>query len=123
MKINTRNLSYEEVLNLPRLQHKNPRKPSRLLATVVRVASLPTLWKTKFSYTTERMEELPKDEPCLILMNHSCFLDMQIAYRTFYPSAFNIIATTDSFVSFGGLMGWLMRTIGCVPVMPQPSPL
>ena len=49
MKINTRNLSYEEVLKLPRLKHKEPRKPSRFLATVVRVASAPTLWKTRFS--------------------------------------------------------------------------
>jgi len=55
MKISTRKLPYEEVLKLPRLKHKNPLKPSRLLATVVRIASAPTLWKTKFSYTTERM--------------------------------------------------------------------
>ena len=77
MKISTRNLPYEEVLKLPRLEHKNPRKPSRLLATVVRLASIPTLWKTGFSYTTERME-LAKDQPCLILMNHSSFTDMKL---------------------------------------------
>ena len=56
MKINTRDLPYEEVLKLPRLQHKTPRKPSRLLATVVRIACIPTLRKTGFSYTTERMD-------------------------------------------------------------------
>ena len=56
MKINTRNLPYEEVLKLPRLKHRDPRKPSRFLATVVRIASMPTLLKTKFTYTTERME-------------------------------------------------------------------
>ena len=78
MKINTRNLPYDEVLKLPRLQHKKPLMPSKLLATVVRVASLPTLWKTKFSYTTERMD-LIGDEPCLILMNHSSFTDMKLA--------------------------------------------
>ena len=48
-------------------------------------------------------------------MNHSCFLDMQLAYRIMYPRAFNIICTSDAFVGCGGLMGWLMRTIGCVP--------
>ena len=53
MKISTRTLPYEEVLKLPRLVRKKPLMPSRLLATVVRLASLPTLWKTKFSYTTD----------------------------------------------------------------------
>ena len=48
MKIATRNMPYEEVLKLPRLQHRNPRKPSRLLAAVVRILSAPTLRKTKF---------------------------------------------------------------------------
>ena len=56
MKISSRNMSYEEVLKQPRLKHKNPRKPSRLLATVVRIISGSTLKQTKFSYTTERME-------------------------------------------------------------------
>ena len=46
MKIHTRKLPYEEVLKLPRLQHKKPRKPSRFLATVVRIACIPTLWST-----------------------------------------------------------------------------
>ena len=55
MKIRTRKLSYEEVLKLPRLQHKKPLKPSRFLATVVRIVSAQALWETKFSYTTERM--------------------------------------------------------------------
>ena len=61
------------------------------------------------------MERLGKNEPCLILMNHSCFLDLQIAYRILYPRPFNIICTSDGFVGMGGLMAWLMRTIGCVP--------
>ena len=43
MKINTRNLPYEEVLKLPRLEHRTPRMPSKALAAVVRIASAPTL--------------------------------------------------------------------------------
>ena len=78
MKIKTMPMSYEDVLKLPRPVHKNPRKPSRLLATVVRIASIPTLAKTKFSYTTERMD-LVGDHPCLILINHSSFTDMKLA--------------------------------------------
>ena len=111
MKINTRNLPYEEVLKLPRLQHKNPRKPSRLLATVVRLVSATTLAKTKFSYTTERMD-LVGDQPCLILMNHCSFTDMKLAYGIFYPKRFGIVTSVDAMT---GILGKLMRFLGCTP--------
>ena len=111
MKINSRPMSYEEMLAQPRLQHKNPRKPSRLLATVVRIASMPTLLKTKFSYTTERMELVGK-EPCLILMNHSSFTDMKLAYGIFYPRRFGIVTSVDA---MSGFLGKLMRFLGCTP--------
>jgi len=111
MKINTRNLPYEEVLKLPRLQHKNPKKPSRLLATLVRLLSIPTLRKTKFSYTTERME-LVGDKPCLILMNHCSFTDMKLAYGIFYPKRFGIVTSVDA---MSGILGKLMRFLGCTP--------
>lgn len=111
MKINTKQLPYEQVMALPRLQHKTPMKPSRLLATVVRAVSIPTCLKTKFSYTTERME-LVGDQPCLILMNHSSFTDMKLAYAIFYPKRFNIVTTVDGMV---GSLGPLMRWLGCVP--------
>ena len=111
MKIKTRKLPYEEVMKLPKLQHRTPRKPSRLLATVVRVASLPTLWKTKFSFTKERME-LVGDEPCLILMNHSSFTDMKLAYAIFYPKPFGIVTSVDA---MSGFLGKLMRFLGCTP--------
>ena len=111
MKINTSKLPYEEVLKLPRLQHKNPLKPSRFLATVVRVASAPTLWKTGFSYTTERME-LVGDQPCLILMNHSSFTDMKLAFGIFYPKPLGIVTSVDA---MSGTLGVLMRFLGCTP--------
>ena len=111
MKINTRDLPYEEVLKLPRLQHRTPRMPSKLLATVVRVASMPTLLKTKFSYTTERMD-LVGDQPCLILMNHSSFTDMKLAYGIFYPKPLGIITSVDA---MSGILGKLMRILGCSP--------
>ncbi len=111
MKIDTRAMPYEEVLKLPRLQHKNPRKPSRLLATVVRIASIPTLMKTKFSYTTERMEHIGK-QPCLILMNHSSFTDMKLAFGIFYPKRLGIVTSVDA---MSGILGKLMRFLGCTP--------
>ena len=111
MKINTRTLTYEEVQQLPRLQHKNPRMPSRFLATIVRIGSLPTLWKTRFSYTTERME-LVGGQPCLILMNHSSFTDMKLAYAIFYPKRFGIVTSVDA---MSGILGKFMRFLGCTP--------
>ena len=111
MKINTKKMSYEDVLKLPRLQHKKPMKPQGWLATIVRVAVAPTLWKTKFSYTTERME-LVKDPPCLILINHSSFTDMKLAYGIFYPRKMGIVTSVDAMT---GILGKLMRPLGCTP--------
>ena len=111
MKIATKKMSYEEVLKLPRYQHRKPLKPQMWLATIVRIVCAPTLWKTKFSYTTERME-LVGDQPCLILMNHSSFTDMKLAYGIFYPKKFGIVTSVDGMT---GILGKLMRLLGCTP--------
>ncbi len=111
MKINTRDLPYEEVLKLPRLKHKKPLKPSRFLATVVRIVSAATLKQTNFSYTTENMEKVG-DQPCLILMNHCSFTDMKLAYGIFYPKRFGIVTSVDAMTGF---LGKLMRFLGCTP--------
>ena len=119
MKINTRNLPYEEVLKLPRMEHRTPRMPSRFLAGVVRIGSAPTLWKTNFHYTTERME-LVGDEPCLILMNHCSFTDMKLAYGIFYPKPMGIVTSVDA---MSGFLGKLMRLLGCTPTHKYVSDL
>ena len=111
MKINTKEVTYDEMLRAPRLKHKKPLMPSRLLGTVVRLLSIPTLAKTKFSYTTERMDLVGK-EPCLILMNHSSFTDMKMAYGIFYPRRFGIVTSVDAMT---GILGKLMRFLGCTP--------
>ena len=111
MKIKTRVLPYEEVLKLPRLKHKKPRKPSRFLAALVRVISGATLKKIKFSYTTERMDMVGK-EPALILMNHSSFTDMKLAFGIFYPRRMGIVTSVDA---MSGFLGKLMRGLGCTP--------
>ena len=111
MKIKTRALSYDEVLKLPRLKHKKPLKPSRFIAAVVRIVCAPTLRKIKFSYTTERMELVGK-QPCLILMNHSSFTDMKLAFGIFYPRRMGIVTSVDA---MSGILGKLMRLLGCTP--------
>lgn len=111
MKIDSRNMSYEEVLKQPRLKHKDPLKPSRLLAAVVRIVSGFTLRETNFSYTTEGMEKVG-DQPCLILMNHCSFTDMKLAFGIFYPKRLGIVTSVDAMT---GILGVLMRFLGCTP--------
>ncbi len=112
MKINAKKMNFDEVQKLPKLKHKTPRKPSRFLATVVRIAVEPTLRQIKFSYTEERMDLIGKDEPCLILMNHSSFTDMKLAYGIFYPRKLGIVTSVDA---MSGILGKLMRILGCTP--------
>ena len=112
MKINTKKMSYEEVLKLPRLKHKPPLKPQMWLAAIVRIVCAPTLKKIKFSYTSERMDLIGKDEPCLILMNHSSFTDMKLAFGIFYPRKMGIVTSVDAMT---GILGKLMRLLGCTP--------
>ena len=111
MKIKTKKLSYDRVCALPRPPHRKPWRPNILLQTVIRVLSILDLFPTKFTFEKHGMEKLGKKEPCLILMNHSCFLDLKIASRIFYPKRYNIICTSDGFVG----KELLMRFIGCVP--------
>ena len=110
MKIKTRKAPYETVIKLPKCKHRTPLRPNFLLRTVVRIASLFDLWATRFTYTTEGMEKVGK-QPCLILMNHSSFLDLMIVSRIFYPRPYGIVCTSDGFVG----KQWLMRFLGCIP--------
>lgn len=110
MKIRTRKKTYDEVMALPLGKHRKPLHPNFLLRTVVRIAAIPNLLATHFSYTARGMEEI-KGKPCLILMNHSSFLDLMIVSKIFYPKPYGIVCTGD------GLVGknWLMRLLGCIP--------
>ena len=111
MKIPTKKMDYDKVMALPRPKHRKPLKPLFLLQSVIRVGSIPSLWKTRFTYEKHRMELLDPKEPMLILMNHSSFTDMKVASAIFYPKKYSIVASVDSFVG----MEWLMRLIGCIP--------
>lgn len=118
MKIKTRRLSYEQVMALPRPEHQNPRKPLWLLRAAIRFLSIPTLLLTRFAFSMERME-LAEGRPCLILMNHSAFMDLKIAYRLFFPKPFCIVGTVDSQVG----KKWLMRLLGIIPTQKFVSDL
>ncbi len=111
MKIKIKRLTYEQVMQLERPKHRKPLRPLGLLQLVVRVLSIFDLMPTKFTYKTYGMEKLGRKEPCLILMNHSCFLDLKIASKIFFPKRYGIVCTTDGFVG----KSWLMRLLGCIP--------
>ena len=111
MKIKTKRLPYEKVMALPRAKHRNPLKPLFLLQLVVRVLAIFDLFPTKFTYKTHGMEKIKKNEPCLILMNHSSFIDLKIVSRIFFPKRYGIVCTSDGFVG----KNWLMRLLGCIP--------
>jgi len=113
MKIATKRLSYAEALQKERPKHRNPLRPMFLLQLVVRILAVFDLLPTKFTFKKHRMEKLGKREPCLILMNHSSFIDLKIASRIFFPRRYGIVCTSDGFVGFG--MELLMRLLGCIP--------
>ena len=115
MKISVKTMDYDKAMAQPRPKRKHPKKPNLFWRCLIRLLTVFGMIGTGFEYEIDERTKQVKDEPCLILMNHSCFLDMQIAHRVFFPKAFNIICTSDAFVGFWGLMGWLMRQIGCVP--------
>ena len=115
MKTTIKKLDFDKVMALPRPERKLPRKPGMFWRCLIRFLCIFGMMGTKFTYETERMELLEKDEPCLILMNHTCFQDMEVAYRIMFPRPMNIVASNDGFIGFFGLMEWLMRTIGCIP--------
>lgn len=110
MKIRTQKKSYDAVMALPKAKRHKPLRPNFLLQCVIRIASLPDLWATNFKFTEHGMEKI-KGQPCLILMNHSCFMDLMIMSRIFFPRRYGIVCTTDGFVG----MEWLMRLLGCIP--------
>ena len=111
MKIKTERRSYAEVAALPLPPHKNPKKPNIFFRTLLKTVSAGDLAATHFVCRKHGMEKLGKDEPCLILMNHSSFIDLKIVSSVWYPKPFNIVCTSDGFVG----KEWLMRNLGCIP--------
>ena len=111
MKITVRKKSYAQVMALRRPKHRKPLRPSFLLRCLIRLLAIPDLLSARFSYTTERMELVGRKEPCLILMNHSSFIDMKAAYGIFFPHRLSFVCTSDAFVG----LNWILRLVGAIP--------
>ncbi len=111
LKIKTASMRYEDVLALPAPVHRKPAKQRLLFRMILLFLSLRDLWATRFTYRTIGLEKLDRGEPCLVLMNHSSFIDLKIAARLLFTRPFHIVCTSDGFIG----KRWLMRSIGCIP--------
>ncbi len=111
LKIKTAKMRYEDVLALPAPAHLKPVRQRLIFRLLLFLLSVWDLWMTRFSYRMIGMEQLGKGEPCLVLMNHSSFIDLKIAARLMCTRPFHIVCTADGFVG----KRWLMRRIGCIP--------
>lgn len=111
MKIKTQKLSYDKVINLPKYKRQKPLKPSMFFRTLLKIVGKSDLKETDFTFNKINMDLLNDDEPALFLMNHSSFIDLEIATSVLYPRPLNIVCTSDGFVG----KEWLMRHLGCIP--------
>ena len=112
MKIKTKKLSYKKAIAQKRPKHKAPIRPNILFRLLIRVLGFFDLMRVHFRYETEGLEKIDKKQPALILMNHSCFLDLKIVNRIFWRTRpYCIVCTSDGFVG----KRLLMRLIGCIP--------
>lgn len=110
MKIKTKEKSYTEVLELPREKPQKPMRQLKAFRTLLKLVSYFDLRATQFSCEKIGMEKLGKKEPCLILMNHSSFIDLEIATELLSDREYHIVCTLDGFVG----KKLLMRLLGCI---------
>ena len=119
MKIKVRSVHYDEVMDKTFPKRKKPLKPNIFWRTLIKILSASALLPIGFSARRIGMEKLGKKEPCLVLMNHSCFNDFEIASTLLFPRPLNIVTTFDGMVG----KAWLMRQIGCFPTQKYVSDL
>lgn len=110
MKIKVKEKSYAEVMALPREAHRPPMRQLNAIRRLLKFVSEFELRETDFSYEMIGMEKLAKKEPCLIFMNHSSFIDLEIAAKLLVDREYHIVCTLDGFVG----KRWLMRLLGCI---------
>lgn len=119
MKIKVKEISYDKLKSIKPAVRKPPVRPNPVLKKLINILAVSSVKKHNFKKEFIGMERLEKDEPCLILMNHSSFIDLSIASAMLYPKSYQIICTTDGFVGKEALM----RHIGCIPTLKFVSDL
>ena len=95
---------------MPQPEHKKPMRQLAVLRPILKLVCWVLLQFNGFTYKKIGMEKLKKGEPCLVLMNHSSFIDLEIAAFLMADREWHIVTTLDGFVG----KAWLMRLIGCI---------
>ncbi len=111
MKIKVTKRSYEDVCALPEEKHKRPQHQSPVLRGLMRTLSKRILRDVNFTWETGDLKGVRREHPCLYLMNHSSFTDLEIATQILGHHPYHIVCTSDGFVG----KEKLMRRIGCIP--------
>ena len=111
MKILTKKISYEAFDAIKVKEHKKPRKQLWLFRPLLKFLTDVLLWPLGVKYHKVGMEKLKDEEPCLVLMNHSAFEDMEIVANLMYKRPYHIVCTLDSYV---GILGPILRLLGCI---------
>lgn len=111
MKIKDTVKDYGEVCRLGTEPHKMPIRQKAFWRGLIKVLSKGEMKDVSFTTEEIDMDRLGNDEPCLILMNHSSFTDLQIIGTVFSNRQYHIVCTNDGFVG----KNTLMRKIGCIP--------
>ena len=112
MKTVVKESTYEKVLELKPKKLKKPVKPAFFWRFLIKTIAKSDLKKSNFTYTHDgKALDTIRKQPCLVLMNHSCFMDLEMIETIVYPKPLNIVCTSDGFVGKAGFM----RSIGCIP--------
>lgn len=112
MKIKIIKKTYQEIKAMPPEKHLKPLKQLVLLRWILKPICYVLLKLDGFVGCRKiGMEKLGPKEPCFILMNHSCFMDMKMVAYLLGNRPYHIVATLDSFVG----LKWILRLLGCIP--------
>ena len=111
MKLKIKKSNYLDVLSIKPKKRKLPKKPLWILRKLMYMLSFGEVKSCNVKFIEKNLENLPKGQNCLILMNHSCFLDLKIAQRYFKKKPLSIVCTTDGFIG----KEKFMRYLGCIP--------
>ena len=76
MKIKVINKKYEDVIAMPKEKHYKPMKQHIFFRWLMKTLSSFDLRATNFQYKERYMQHLDPKQPCLVLMNHSSFIDL-----------------------------------------------
>ena len=104
MKIITKKISYDELLAIPEEMHKKPRKQPAWVRPALKWISKIPLTDNHFSYEKIGMEKLGKNEPCIVLMNHSSFIDLEMVAYLMADREYHIVCTKDGFIGLGPIL-------------------